>query len=160
MNDFYSAVSAACFALLGLWWVAVEINHRVWLPDPGLRRMAVRVSLYFLIPGTISLLSMLDDGSGFWRLVFLTGAVVGLVDVIVGTRAQKTTGGRSGVLLIVSFVVYVLIAAVAALPSVIRNAGITPLAVEGVLLALLIILGAAMAWVGLISTVDRLEPES
>ena len=152
MNEFYGAVSAACFALLGLWWVVIELNHGSWLEDPALRRTAGRVSLYFLIPGTISLLSMLDDGGVFWRVVFLTGAAVGLGDAILAARAGPTPGA-SRAFSLVGFGTFALVALVAAIPGLVRNLGVAPLAVEGVLVALLLLLGAWMAWHGMLGEI-------
>ena len=157
MADFYAATGGACFALLGLWWVVVELNHGVWLSDPHLRRMAGRTSLYFLLPGTISIVSLLDvEGSLFWRCVFVTGAAVGLVEAVIAMRDARTSrAGQPAALLAASFVVYTAIAVVALSPTLIRRLGATPLVVEGILLAGLILLGAGLAWSQFVASAER-----
>ena len=153
MNEFYGAVSAACFALLGLWWVVIELNHGQWLGDRALRRTAGRVSLYFLIPGTMSLLSMIDDSGIFWRVVFLSGAAVGLGDAILAARAGPTPGA-SRAFTISGFAVFAAVAVVAAVPGLAHSLGIPPLAVEAVLVTLLLLLGAWMAWHGMLGEIQ------
>ena len=157
MAEFYAAVGGACFALLGLWWVVIELNHGAWLRDRQLRRMAGRTSLYFLLPGTISIVSLLDvEGTLFWRGVFLSGAAVGLVAAVIALRdSRQSPAGQPAVLLVVSFAVYVAIALVAASPTLVKRLCATPLVVEGILLAGLILLGAAMAWSQFVASAQR-----
>jgi hypothetical protein len=157
MSDFYAATGGACFALLGLWWVVIQLNADSWLRDPDLRRMAGRTSLYFLLPGTMSILSLLDVTSAvYWRGVFLSGAAVGLVEAVLAVRAARSrTAGQPAPLLVASFVIYIVIAVVALSPTLIRRMGATPLMVEGILLAGLILLGAALAWTQLVASAER-----
>ena len=157
MGDFYAATGGACFALLGLWWVVIQLNAESWLRDPDLRRMAGRTSLYFLLPGTISILSLLDTGAPlFWRGVFLSGAVVGLVEAIFALRAARSSpAGQPPALLVVSFVLYTAVALVALSPALTRGTGAEPIIVEGFLLAGLILLGAALAWTQLVASAER-----
>ena len=159
MSDFYAATGGACFALLGLWWVVIQLNQDSWLRDPDLRRMAGRTSLYFLLPGTISILSLLDlESAVFWRGVFLSGAAVGLVEAVLAFRSARTRpAGQPPVLLVVSFVIYTAIAVVALSPTLVRRVGTHPLVVEGILLAGLVLLGAALAWTQLVASAERTE---
>jgi hypothetical protein len=157
MSDFYAATGGACFALLGLWWVVIQLNQESWLRDRDLRRMAGRTSLYFLLPGTMSILSLLDpDGPIFWRAVFLSGAAVGLVEALLALRsARGRASGQPAALLIASFAIYAAVAVVALSPALIRRLGLVPLLVEGVLLAGLILLGAALAWTQFVASAER-----
>jgi hypothetical protein len=48
-------VAQASFTLLALWWVLLQIRHDEWFADTAYRRRAYDVSLYFLLPGIMSL---------------------------------------------------------------------------------------------------------
>ena len=80
LNTFYSTVAQLCFALLGLWWVVVQFKHEQWMSQPGKRRMAYSISLYFILPGLMCLVSLLAaDAKILWRLGFgIAGALGGL----------------------------------------------------------------------------------
>ena len=144
MADFYSSASAVCFVLLGLWWVVVQLKFDEWRDDRSKQRMAYRISLYFLLPGLISMLSLLEvEGTFFWRSVFVTGAVVGVVETI-----ASRVSGRSRAAVAATLALYVLMAVVAVSPGVVLRLlpGLPPLAVEGILLTMLVLLGVNMAW--------------
>ena len=51
LSAFYGAFSPACFALLGLWLVAVQVRLPVWEKDPERRRRSYGVALHFALPG-------------------------------------------------------------------------------------------------------------
>jgi hypothetical protein len=145
MADFYSAASAVCFVLLGLWWVVVQLKFDEWRDDRAKQRMAYRISLYFLLPGLISMLSLLEvEGTFFWRSVFVTGAVVGVVETI----ASRGSGGRSPAAVAATLALYLLMGGVAVSPGVVLRLlpSLPPLAVEGILLTMLVLLGVNMAW--------------
>jgi hypothetical protein len=54
LSAFYGAFSPACFALLGLWLVAVQVRLPVWEKDPERRRRSYGVALHFALPGIIA----------------------------------------------------------------------------------------------------------
>jgi peptidoglycan/LPS O-acetylase OafA/YrhL len=81
LSAFYGAFSPACFALLGLWLVAVQIRLGEWQKDPERRRRSYGVALHFALPGLMSMFALIDvQAAIFWRvsfaLVALGGAVV------------------------------------------------------------------------------------
>jgi hypothetical protein len=81
---------------------------------------------------------------------------VGLVEAVLAVRAARSrTAGQPAPLLVASFVIYIVIAVVALSPTLIRRMGATPLMVEGILLAGLVLLGAALAWTQLVASAER-----
>ncbi|MCC6176076.1 MAG: hypothetical protein IT305_12290 [Chloroflexi bacterium] len=57
LNVVYGIMAGLSFTLLGLWWIACQA-HMDWLAEPTGRRMAYVVSLHFVLPGAMSLLSL------------------------------------------------------------------------------------------------------
>jgi hypothetical protein len=148
MDQFYSAVSSICFTLLGFWFVVVQLGADKHMHDPQRRRTAIRVSLYFVLPGLMSVLSLVNIGEArsqahFWRAVFLVTAAIGLVDAVIAARIPRTR-----VASVVTAVLYLGVAGVALSPTMTARLlpDVPPLAVEGVLLALLVLLGLYLIW--------------
>ena len=83
LSAFYGAFSPACFALLGLWLVAVQVRLPTWENDPERRRRSYGVALYFALPGMMSVLALIDtQTSVFWRVSFGIVAVSGVVVMV------------------------------------------------------------------------------
>ena len=148
MDNFYSAVSSLCFTLLGFWFVVVQLGAERHMQDPERRRTALRVSLYFVLPGLMSVLSLINladerSQAHFWRAVFLVTAAIGLVDAVVAVRIPRTR-----VTALVTAGLYLAVAGVALSPRTTARLfpDVPPLAVEGVLLALLVVLGLYLIW--------------
>ena len=148
MDQFYGAVSSLCFTLLGFWFVIVQVGHRHHLREPARRRTAIRVSLYFVLPGVMALLSLIDLGEArpqalFWRAVFLVTALIGLLDALVAARLPRTRTTA-----VVTAVLYLAVASVALSPQLTGTIlpDIPPLAIEGVLLMLVVLLGLSLIW--------------
>jgi len=51
LDAFYGAFSPACFALLGLWLVVVQIRIGDWRDIESNKRMSYVIALNFLLPG-------------------------------------------------------------------------------------------------------------
>lgn len=148
LSAFYAVVSGINFTLLGLWWVAVRERSEIGVDSAYGRRMAYLVSLQFVIPGTVSLLSQVaPDTPGLWRLSFTIAGVVGAIGSVMLAVSLWRFGQRLvGVLIgVVGAPLYLVIAGVAS--STTRLGGLTPLQVEGVMLCLLVFLGVHAAWV-------------
>jgi hypothetical protein len=162
IDAFYSVVSGINFTLLGLWWVAIKDRADIGGGDPAGRRMAYIVSLQFLIPGTVSLLSQVaPDKPLIWRLSFTIAGLVGAVGILLLTPSfAQATGQRlvASLLRWVGVPLYALIALVAAIPPLGRalTGYLTPLQVEAILLCLLVFLGVQAAWV--VAMAPRADP--
>ncbi|MDQ3930873.1 MAG: hypothetical protein M3328_17220 [Chloroflexota bacterium] len=151
ISDFYSTASQVSFTLLGFWWAVVQFRYGDWAEDPARRRLANVVSLLFLLPGVISLLSMLTgDDPLLWRLSFGLAGLLGLVATLLIVLSTPTEGSgrwlRPGALF-VGVPLYALVTFFALVPGIARDIlGLLPLQIEGILLSLLVFLGANLAW--------------
>jgi hypothetical protein len=112
--------------------------------------------LHFSLPGLISLLSLIDSAStALWRISFAIVAAGGVLAMAL-VRGPAPTG--LGVAAYVAAVVlYLLIALVAVVPSIVAEIGVLarPLRVEAVLLTILVFLGVNVAWLRLF---DQAQP--
>lgn len=146
---FYGVVSGLSFTLLGLWWVVAQ-RHKDWFFVPRRRRMAYVVSLHFMLPGSMSLLSLVDTQSSvLWRIVFTFAGLAGIAGALLVSDAIRTEFGRGrlgAALLWVALPVYALIVLVAIAPDVSSTVNLDPRQVEGVLMALVVLLGINAAW--------------
>jgi hypothetical protein len=150
-ETFYTVTSSVSFLLLGFWWMVVQ-GKPAWRLHPARRRMAYLGSLHYVLPGTMSILSLAaPDANLIWRGAFLlAGAVgVGAVWTIVGTLREEYLAPR--LVIAYQWVVaplYALVAFVAVVPDVVRTAGLalTPLQVESVVLCLILFLGVQTSW--------------
>jgi hypothetical protein len=148
-TTFYAAASALCFTLLGFWWVVVQYRHAELTADVTARRFTFLVSLHFIVPGLVSLASLLATGP-MWRIAFGLAGVTGLAATLVGMRAAGALRGLLGGmhrLFWLGVPIYALITAVALVPDAVRTSlGVEPLQVEGLLLLVILLIGILLAW--------------
>ena len=154
LSAFYGAFSPACFALLGLWLVAVQVRLPVWVEDPQRRRRSYGVALYFALPGMMSMFALIDvQNSVFWRVSF---GVIGIGGAVVmatvrgwpvprehdqaGVRRLPAADWLGLAAYVAAIVLYALIAVLAVL------GGLSALRTEAVLQTLMIFLGFNVAW--------------
>ena len=152
IDAFYQSVATISFALLGLWWVVLELKAGELQRDARRRRHAYGVMLFFLLPGVMSLLSSVNSAhSALWRLAFGVTALAGLVEI----GLYLSTGGRRAAgafaLRLGGAALYVLILAFAIRPELVADVGIdmSVREVEGVLVSLLVVIGVNLAWFGI-----------
>jgi hypothetical protein len=147
LTDFYIAFGTVCFTLLGLWMVVLQTRHAEWRGVAVHRRRAYGVALHFSLPGLMSLLALIDPASMvLWQVSFAIVAGSGAIVLVLVRGPLPTWGGRAAYL--ASVALYVLIAVVAAVPSVIADVGMSvrPLHVEAGLLTILVFFGANVAF--------------
>lgn len=153
-ETFYQTVAQLSFTLLGLWWLVLQTKYNEWIHHRMRRRMATNITLYFLLPGSMSLLALLATNSRLlWQIAFILAAVIGGVATAFFLRdARKNQWRNSWSLLIihlvsgVGIVLYALVIVVALLPDMFRSPSTTPLTVAGVAVTLLVIVGVTLAW--------------
>jgi hypothetical protein len=149
---FYSTSAQAAFALLGLWWVVVAERRTEWRQRSSRRRQAYTVSMYFMLPGIMSLGSLVSSGqTTVWRLTFGIAGALGVLETVAGlreTRSQEDYRGRVGALLGLTFPFYLLVVVVALHTTVAADVGINlkPLETEAVVVSALLFLGVNFAW--------------
>jgi len=82
LAGFYTAFSPACFTLLGLWIIVIQINAAAWLSRHP-QKQAYAVALYFAAPGTMTLLALIDPlGTVVWRVAFITVSGLGILGMV------------------------------------------------------------------------------
>ena len=155
LNVFYGAFSPACFALLGLWLVIVQIRLPEWQGSAVHRRRSYGVALHFALPGIMSLLALVNpQDSAFWRVSFAIIAFGGAI-VLATVRGFPVRAGQPGAAeaaalghpdqlglaaYIAAILIYLLIGVLA------FKGGLAVLRTEAILLTLLIFLGFNAAW--------------
>lgn len=152
-DTFYTTVATLCFALLGLWWVVVQFKYNEWMGNRGRRRMAYDISLYFLLPGIMSLIALLaTDAKFLWRAAFVVAGIIGAVETLFMIVGRYPEMGSSGLMRAGRFVVlilYVLIALFAGIQDLPQrlNLALKPLEIEGIMISLMVFLGVNFVWV-------------
>jgi hypothetical protein len=145
LDAFYGAFSTACFALLGLWLVVVQLRIDDWRGSARLKRMSYAIALDFVLPGLMGVLSLVDSQNpAFWRASFAVIAIGGAVGsfFVRGFRP----GDRLGIAAHwIAIALYLVVAALAII------GGTYLLRTEAVLLTALIFLDFNVAWLLLFS---------
>jgi hypothetical protein len=160
LTDFYIAFSPACFALLSLWLVVVQLNTDAWIHgDQAHHWRGYGVALYFALPGTMSLLALIDpEDPRFWRVSFAVIALGGAAGMIAlqapfwaragflahvrlleTIRSKQPMRRRERAMLVVAVLIYVLVGVQAIVSR-------SLLRVEAILLIILVFLGFNVAW--------------
>jgi hypothetical protein len=161
LHQFYSTTAQACFTVLSVWWVFLGLNFQRWVKDRYRRLMLYDISLYFLLPGLMSLVSLLAVGvPEIWRVAFAIAGLIGAVEsVLLPIRRAPHGDARLPTRAAdwVSFILFALIAVVAIRPSLLETAGIglRPLEVEGTLIAALLVVGFSLAWLMFLATAEE-----
>ena len=151
---FYQTVAQLAFTLLGLWWLVLQTKYNEWIHSQTRRRMATNITLYFLLPGSMSLLALLATTSRLlWQVAFVLAALIGAVATAFFLRAAHASQWRNPWSLRIvtaasslGLALYALVIVVALLPDVFRALGTTPLTVAGIAVTLLVIVGVTLAW--------------
>jgi hypothetical protein len=151
---FYQTVAQLAFTLLGLWWLVLQTKYNEWIHSQTRRRMATNITLYFLLPGSMSLLALLATTSRLlWQVAFVLAALIGAVATAFFLRAAHASQWRNPWSLRIvtaasslGLALYALVIVVALLPDLFRAIGTTPLTVAGVAVTLLVIVGVTLAW--------------
>ena len=153
-ETFYQTVAQLVFTLLGLWWLVLQTKYSEWIQHQARRRMATNITLYFLLPGAMSLLALLATSSRLlWQVAFIIAALIGGVASAFFLRDARASQWRNPwsirIITLASslgLALYALVIVVALLPDLFRSLGTTPLTVAGIAVTLLVIVGVTLAW--------------
>jgi cytochrome bd-type quinol oxidase subunit 2 len=149
LESFYETIAQLCFTLLGLWWLVIQTRHDLWTRTRHRRRIATHISLYFWLPGGMSLISLIPTETfSLWRWAFVLASILGLVETL-RLVARSEDAPRSRLLRVLRWAalpLYALILLVAFFPGLPRMADIEPLMVTAIALALIVLLGVNLAW--------------
>jgi hypothetical protein len=157
IDNYYRSVAGISLTLMGLWWVVVNARYKEGEGDPRRRRHAYGIVLFFLLPGLMSLISSINsDLSTLWRLAFGICGAVGIAEFVLFLLAEGTPTVAATALRLSGMVVYALIVVFAVRPQLADNLGLglDPRETEAVLLGLLLLVGANLAWLGLIEPTE------
>jgi hypothetical protein len=163
LESFYTTVAQASFTLLALWWVLLQIRHDEWIDDVAYRRSIYDVSLYFLLPGMMSLGSLLAvQEAWIWRANFAVFGTIGAVEsawLIAGRGKLRTAAPFVRVTDVLSVVLYGLVVLVAVWEKLPDELGIDlrSLELEGFLVGGLLLIGISLAAVIFVSTGPHVE---
>ena len=158
LDTFYTTVAQASFTLLALWWVLLQIRHDEWIHDAAYRRSVYDVSLFFLLPAMMSLASLLAvQDTSIWRVSFALFGFVGLAEsaFFMARRGRMATARVvTAIADVLSLILYGLVALVAVWKDLPGDLGIdlTPLELEGIFVAALLLLGVSLAAALFVST--------
>jgi hypothetical protein len=162
-ETFYVTVGTVSFTLLGLWWVVVQTRMPLW-QSVGHRRTAYAISLQFLLPGVMSILSLVaPDVPSLWRVIFAVAGGIGLVAAVFFAQTLRLEHDCPRIVRVVEWIVvpvYAVVTVIAIAPEAVRSLGfeLTPLQIEGIILAILLFLGVQAAWVLLIEPPVHSQP--
>ncbi len=131
----------------------MQFKHYRWSRDPILRRMSFVVSLHFLLPGVMSVVSLLSEQAQLiWNVAFALSGLCGVIATgfaAVGSSSGSEKGPQYELFTQgVAIALYALITILAIFPNLPSAFGldVTPLLIEAILITLLAILGSTMAW--------------
>ncbi len=158
-ETFYETTATISFTLLGLWWIALQAKYNEWIADPLRRRMITIITLYFLLPGSMSLLALLAiENRALWRIAFVVFCRRRRLRHRLCSppmRGRRLEGaGESNVMELAGHALVVLDRrrtvhsrrGGCAGSDDTRRCGIEPLMAAGILVTLLVILGLILAW--------------
>lgn len=144
---FYQSLSGVSFTLLGIWFAVLQMGHGDWL-DRRRHRSTLHIALHFFLPGLAGLVAVLGAGVAggvLWRVAFLVGGLLGLVEAIAFLlRSDGPVAWTGRTLRALDVPVY---AAVVAGTMVRQDQFVlTPLQLEGLATGTLFTLGLCYVW--------------
>jgi cytochrome bd-type quinol oxidase subunit 2 len=150
-SGFFGVVSTVDFALLGLWWVAVQARPDLRSRKSKASRASYLVSLQFVVPGTAALLAQVDPQlTAIWRVSFAIAGLCGAVSILLLAPSLRAKGAGLALkfLRLGAVPLYAIIAVLSVLPHFPPSgAQISALQLEALIFCLMVLLGAQIAWV-------------
>jgi len=151
LDDFYEAFSPACFGLLGLWMVVVQIRVHDLRHGP-FRQVAYGIALCFALPGIMSVLALVDDKDpAYWQISFIIVALGGAIMIYRVHHGIPDLERRHVLAYLTVTALYLVIGLLALLGRLDKAAGPAMLRTDAILLTVVIFLGFNAAWLVLFS---------
>ena len=147
LAEFYIALSAVSFTLLGLWLVAAATRQAEWRGSSLHQRQAFAVATHFSLPGLTGLLVLVNpDSGGLWRVSLGVAAGGGIIALIALHAPAAGQVGRAAYL--ATMAAYVVIVVLAIHPHIVGQLSfpIAPERIAAVLLAGVVFVGVNVAW--------------
>jgi hypothetical protein len=168
LDVFYDAFAPACFVLLGLWLVVVQIRITDWKGSLFHLKRSYGIALHFALPGVMSLAALVDPHDPvFWRVSFAVVALGGTAVLLLLTGRPEPSGDPPKPTAIsrltrqLSVATYMLAVVLYLLVAVLAFAGGTAaLRVVAFLLIALVFLGFNTAWLLLFEESQNTQPAS
>jgi hypothetical protein len=100
MNAFYPAFSPACFSLLGLWLVVVQLQQQHWQESADsavYKKASYGIALHFALPGLMSVLALVNQNDpNYWRASFAIVALGGAAALSAMHGLERRRKPRAG----------------------------------------------------------------
>jgi hypothetical protein len=156
--SYYQLLVTVSFTLLGLWFTVLGIAHGGWRDDPVRHRATLHIALLLLLPGVTGLASVLGGADTLvWRVAFVLGGLVGVVEAVGFLRAgHRPAGALERVLRAVAPLLYALVVAAALVTVPVGD--LVPLQVEGFATGLVFLAGIVHLWLVYAETPARHGP--
>lgn len=146
LDDFYGAFSPACFGLLGLWMVVVQIRDDR-LRNAPYTRVSYGIALSFALPGIMSVLALVDDKDPvYWQISFMIVALGGAITIYAVHYKVPELEPHHVVTYLLAVGLYLAIGLLALIARLDESAGPDLLRVDAILQTVLILLGFNAAW--------------
>ena len=97
---FYQAFSPACFALLALWIVVVQLRIDEWQKDPVRQRRAYGVALHFVLPGMMGVLAL---GVAAYAAAIVLYVLIGVLAIFGGAAVLRAEAVLQTILVFLGF---------------------------------------------------------
>jgi hypothetical protein len=153
LDAFYGAFSPACFALLGLWLVVVQIRVNDWQRSSTRQRMSYVIALNFVLPGLMGVLALVDPTTAaFWRVAFIIIAFGGAIGCFL------VRGFPTGDRMLGAAAYWIIIALYLAVAILAIIGGADRFRAVAVLVTALVFVDFNIAWLLLFSPADEPRP--
>lgn len=154
LDDFCGAFSPACFGLLGLWMVVVQLRIHDWRHNSPYKQVSYGIALCFALPGIMSVLALVDEKDpAYWQFSFIEVALGGAF-MLYRVHRNVPDMEQHHVLTYLSAIgLYLAIGLIALIGRLAKSAGPDLLRVDAILLTAVIFLGFNAAWLLLFNPV-------
>jgi len=152
LSVFYAAMAGIAFTLTGIWWYVVAANPE-WSSRSERRLLAYVVGMSFMLPGAMSLLSIIaPDQPMLWRATFAVAGILGLASVLLVLRTLREDHDTPVVVKafqVLLVPLYAIVALIALFPEIPANLGLTlkGIQVEAIANTLVVLFGAQCAFI-------------